>query len=93
MSRKNKEYCTIKKAPAGYCKGYELGNRDLNDPTQTPEKQGSIDNADNATAYFAAYQDYFNQILTMFDRLTPDEQSALLDALQARVHGAEEMSR
>ena len=30
LSRKNKEYFEKKKAPASGCKGYELGNRDLN---------------------------------------------------------------
>lgn len=30
LSRKNKGYFEKKKAPAGYCKGLELGNRDLN---------------------------------------------------------------
>ena len=30
LSRKNKGYCEIKKAPAKYRKGLELGNRDLN---------------------------------------------------------------
>ena len=30
LSRKNKEYFEMKKAPAKYRKGLELGNRDLN---------------------------------------------------------------
>ena len=74
----------MKKAPASGCKGYELGNRDLNDPTQTPEKQGLFDNAENSTTYFTTYPDYFQQIIDLFDRLNVDEQTALLKALQDR---------
>lgn len=88
LSLENRASFEIKKAPAKYRKGYELGNRDTNDTTQTPEKQGLSDNSDNTTTYFTTYSNYFEQILTLFDRLTPDEQAALLETLQGRIQSA-----
>ena len=93
LSLENRASFEIKKAPAKYREGLELGNRDLNDPTQTPEKQGFSTLADNSTAYFTAYSNFCQQIFDLFDRLTPDEQSALLNALQARVQSAADTSR
>ena len=84
MSRKNKGFFEIKKAPAKCCEGLELGNRDTNDPRQIPEKQGLSTIADNAGTQFGTQSNYFEQIIDLFDRLTPEEQAALLDVLKER---------
>ena len=85
MSLENKGYYEIKKAPASGCKGYELGNRDTNDPTQPPEKQGYFDNGNSTSPQFSPQLNYFEQILTLFDELDGDEQERLLEALKERV--------
>lgn len=84
LSLENRAYCTIKKAPARYCRSLELGNRDTNDPRQIPEKQGLSTIADNAGTQFGTQSNYFEQIIDLFDRLTPEEQERLLDVLKER---------
>ena len=78
----------MKKAPGGYCKRALIGAEGLEQDATDPRKQGLFDNADNSTTYFTTYRNYFEQILTLFDRLTPEEQAALLEALQGRIQSA-----
>ena len=62
-----------------------IGATGIEQSAKDPQKQGLFDNAENATTYFTTYRNYFEQIIDLFDRLTPDEQTALLDALRGRI--------
>lgn len=81
LSLKNKGFYEQKKALTNNCKGEKLGNRDLNDPSQSPKKQGLLSDGDNSTTCFTTYPDYFKQIIDLFDRLTQDEQQRLISTL------------
>ena len=72
---------------------YVIGAEGLEQDAKDPQKQGFFDNADNASTQFGTHQNFLEQILTLFDRLTPDEQTALLDALQGRVQNAADINR
>ena len=78
----------MKKAPAGYCKGALIGAEGLEQDAKDPRKQGLLSDGDNSTTYFTTYRNYFDQIIDLFDRLTPNEQAALLEVLQGRIQSA-----
>ncbi len=93
LSPENTGFCRMKEAPAKYCKGALIGAEGLEQDATDPQKQGLFDNGDNAAPQFCPQVNFYEQIIDLFDRLTPDEQTALLDALQARIQSAAGISR
>ena len=73
--------------------GVVIGAEGLEQDATDPQKQGLFDNADNTGTQFGTHLNFYEQIIDLFDRLTPDEQAALLDALQARIQSAADTSR
>ena len=70
-----------------------IGAEGLEQDATDPQKQGLFDNADNAAPQFCPQVNFYEQILTLFDRLTPDQQAALLETLQGRIQSAAGISR
>ena len=70
-----------------------IGAEGLEQDATDPQKQGLFDNADNAAPQFCPQVNFYEQILTLFDRLTPDEQTALLAVLPGRIQTPAEKSR
>ena len=61
-----------------------IGAEGFEQDATDPQKQGIFDNADNASTQFGTHRNFIEQIIDLVDRLTPDEQTALLDALKER---------
>lgn len=72
---------------------YVIGAEGLEQDATDPQKQGIFENADNASTQFGTQSNYFEQIIDLFDRLTPDEQTALLAVLPGRIQTPAEKSR
>ena len=58
--------------------GLELDSKD-------PQKQGLSAIDDVSSPQFSPHQNYFAEILSLFDRLDGDEQERLLEALKERI--------
>lgn len=88
LSLENRDCCKKLKTPCEILQGdkekFRIAAQGLEQDAKDPQKQGLFDNADRAGTQFGTHLNYFEQILTLFDRLTPDEQTALLDALKER---------
>ena len=93
LSLENRSYYRERKNPCMEMQGQFIGATGIEQSAKDPQKQGLSDNPENTTTYFTTYRNYFEQIIDLFDRLTPDEQAALLDVLQGRVQNAAEINR
>ena len=70
-----------------------IGATGIEQSAKDPQKQGLFDNADNAAPQFCPQVNFYEQILTLFDRLEADQQAALLETLQGRIQSAAGISR
>lgn len=93
LSLENRAYYTIKENNSRLCKKSLIGAEGLEQDATDPQKQGIFENADNASTQFGTQSNYFEQIIDLFDRLTPDEQTALLAVLPGRIQTPAEKSR
>ena len=73
--------------------GLIIGATGIEQSAKDPQKQGLSDNADNAAPQFCPQVNFYEQILTLFDRLEADQQAALLETLQGRIQSAAGISR
>lgn len=93
LSLENGAYCMERKSPCMEMQGLIIGATGIEQSAKAPQKQGLFNNADNASTQFGTHLNYFEQILTLFDRLEPDQQAVLLETLQGRIQSAAGISR
>lgn len=58
-----------------------IGLEGFEQDAKGPRKQGLFDNADNTGTQFGTHSNYFEQILTLFDRLDEEEQKQILNMI------------
>ncbi len=68
--------------------GENLPQVEVEQNSKDPCFYGTSDDADNERPQFCPHSNYFEQILTLFDKLDGYEQTALLEALTARIKSA-----
>lgn len=66
-------------------RAFELAAQGLEQDAKDPQKQGLFAIDDVSRPPFCPHQNYFEQILSIFDRLEGDEQEKLLEVLKERV--------
>ena len=86
-------YLQETKKPCENLQGENLPPRGVERPSNEPCFYGISDDAENSTPRFTTRQDYFNQILSLFDELDADQQSELLEVIQARIQMSAGMHR
>ena len=93
LSLKNRAFYKKTKSPCRKLQGLIIGATGIEQSAKDPQKQGLFDNADNAAPQFCPQVNFYEQILTLFDRLEADQQAALLETLQGRIQSAAGISR
>lgn len=72
--------------------GDNLPQVEVEQNSKDPCFYGISDDTDNSRPLNCPHQNLIEQFLTLFDRLTPEQQADLLEALTARVKTAAEIS-